>query len=224
MLTRNLLFFLAIVIFASSCASNKAPDGWLKKEQEFVQHANGAWATVTFAFDSIYYHCRDYDNIIYEDLDIIFDGVSDLYDSTITIGGELIATDSLNFYLLTMDHGVKCIVKTKTLRIDIQTTDNNVGGVSAWSILGTIGTISHGFVLVFSAPVWLITGIGASSSESMLNRYDMSHDDYYTGIEWDIVNMYCRFPQGLSPGIDLAKLKMPIHLDKEKAYDNLYYR
>jgi hypothetical protein len=67
---------------------------------------------------------------------------------------------------------------------------------AVWTVLGTLSTITHGFFLVLSAPVWIATGVTTSISESRRARLT-----YPDPARWEDLRPYARFPQGLPPGI-----------------------
>jgi len=60
--------------------------------------------------------------------------------------------------------------------------------------MGALSTLSNGYLLVFTAPLWMIGGTIAA------------HSQYHAPIvktpneEWERVRPYARFPQGLPPG------------------------
>lgn len=76
---------------------------------------------------------------------------------------------------------------------------SNLGGVVA---LGTISTLSHGFILILSAPLWLIVG-----SVTAYLRSDEPLIDYPEKPLEKFVP-FARFPQGLPPGLDRQAILM----------------
>ncbi|HET6149786.1 MAG TPA: hypothetical protein VFH68_19765 [Polyangia bacterium] len=65
-----------------------------------------------------------------------------------------------------------------------------------WTVLGTLSTVTHGFFLVFSAPIWISTGVATAISEHRRARLT-----YPDPARWEDLRPYARFPQGLPPGI-----------------------
>jgi hypothetical protein len=86
-------------------------------------------------------------------------------------------------------------------------SENKLSGLA---ILGTLSTLSHGFYLLLSAPVWIISGtvLAVSESKAGLMRYD--------GIPPEDIRKYARFPQGLPEGIDPDSLKMKPMAEKKR--------
>ena len=73
------------------------------------------------------------------------------------------------------------------------------------AVLGTLSTVSHGFFLVFSAPVWIITStvIWNNQTKTAVERYP----DDFEWITLDAMRVYARFPQGLPENLDRTKLE-----------------
>jgi hypothetical protein len=75
-----------------------------------------------------------------------------------------------------------------------------VGRLVATGALGTLSTISHGFFLVISAPVWIVTSSVAGATYSRTARVR------YEGDNWDELAKWARFPQGMPAGLTPAEL------------------
>jgi hypothetical protein len=70
--------------------------------------------------------------------------------------------------------------------------------LTGWTVLGTVSTISHGFFLVLSAPLWLLIGgtsAGLESRSALLVYPDGPLTDFV---------VYARYPQGM-PGAMAAR-------------------
>ena len=65
-----------------------------------------------------------------------------------------------------------------------------------WTVLGTLSTVTHGFFLVFSVPIWVTTGVATAISEHRRARLV-----YPDASRWEDLRPYTRFPQGLPAGI-----------------------
>lgn len=70
------------------------------------------------------------------------------------------------------------------------------GAYALWTVLGTLSTITHGFFLVLSAPIWISTGVATSLTEARRARLT-----YPDPARWEDLRPYARFPQGLPPEI-----------------------
>ena len=88
------------------------------------------------------------------------------YDGGASVAGELIASAYGHLYVLTDHGGLVDVAYPRVADLTLGVHDNDFGGIVAWTLLGSLSTISHGFFLLFSLPVWLASGIGAAANES----------------------------------------------------------
>ena len=79
--------------------------------------------------------------------------------------------------------------------------DSNKGLVGLWTAAGTLSTASHGWGLVLSAPVWLITGITSTAAQSRAPRLR------FKSANWQQARAFARFPQGFTQGLDRSSLR-----------------
>lgn len=86
--------------------------------------------------------------------------------------------------------------------LDLYAYDVSIAGTTGLGLLGTLSTISHGFFLVFSAPIWLVTTIATSASQSR-SAYEWYAGD---GDDWSELMKWARFPQGMPPGLTAEQL------------------
>jgi hypothetical protein len=71
-----------------------------------------------------------------------------------------------------------------------------------WTIpVFTLATLSHGFFLIFTAPVNLIATIIITVGGENAFAYNEKN------ITYDKLKMFARFPQGIPPGLDITNLK-----------------
>jgi hypothetical protein len=68
-------------------------------------------------------------------------------------------------------------------------------GALGWGLLGALSTISHGFILIFSAPVWLIVTPIATYGQGRAG-----YQRYAQGPSLLEAQPWARFPQGMPPG------------------------
>lgn len=68
-------------------------------------------------------------------------------------------------------------------------------GFGLWGLVGTLSTISHGFFLFLSAPVWMASSGIAAASESVAPHIVYPDDPLTEFRPW------ARFPQGLPAGV-----------------------
>jgi hypothetical protein len=78
------------------------------------------------------------------------------------------------------------------------------GALAGWTAVGSLTTVSHGFFLVFTLPLWLLTGSTSSYLESMRGFLACPPES------WDVARRYARFPQGLTERMKARLLGEPI--------------
>lgn len=80
--------------------------------------------------------------------------------------------------------------------------NSQYGNVGAAAILGTLSTISNGWFLFLTAPMWVVGGSLAAASQS---RHPIIRA---LPPRWMELRRFARFPQGLPPGIDFRELRL----------------
>ncbi|HXV13721.1 MAG TPA: hypothetical protein VEC56_05905 [Candidatus Krumholzibacteria bacterium] len=108
----------------------------------------------------------------------------------VDVDGELLAVEDGRVYVLLGDVvrpvPIDSIQKARVTFYNPQTSA--VAGLVA---LGTMATISNGFYLVITAPLWLMIGSGAAASRSHEPILDVPKHG------WSEIVAYARFPQGM---------------------------
>ena len=112
------------------------------------------------------------------------------------VPGELLAADDRNVYVLaTASWGSRRVTVVPRDQIDEVTVVLDAGraspgGVALWAGAGLGSTLSHGYVLILSAPVWVLAGvvttIVAATAEGTMVIRDL-----------DLLWQYARYPQGI---------------------------
>ena len=161
---------VCVLVFVGGCFRTSAPKGWLPTAVDAQRDAYGGWIQVDFNM-----------------------GVR-----RNTVHGELIAATSDSVHVLTSDSLV-AVPTGSVVAGTLTAYDAQHGTLRLWTVLGAVSTLSHGFVLVLSAPVWAIAGSLATASASKTPRVE-STDPL-------LLRMYARFPQGLPPGLDVRTLQ-----------------
>ncbi|HUI29999.1 MAG TPA: hypothetical protein VLX91_07270 [Candidatus Acidoferrales bacterium] len=170
------LFSLFAVFAISGCAVTKAPSGYLPDDTETQWEVYGGWITLDLSTKA--------------------------KDST--VAGEFIAFQDSSVYVLTETKPV-VVPCGKISHAALEFHSNKSGIVGGWTALGTLSTISHGFFFILTAPLWLLTGIPATISESYSGKFNQTKPD----LDWWSENKkYSRFPQGIPRGLDLYRLKL----------------
>ena len=156
-----------LLIVASGCASTSAPDDWQSRATAMQQEAYGSWIDVEASSAA---------------------GVSS------RLRGELIAVSDDSLYVLPLGSTLRAVARDAVRTSTLTTFDANWGYLATWTALGTLSTISHGLVLILSAPVWLLAGSAAAGTQS--------YSPIYTDPDTDRLRRYARFPQGLPDTVD----------------------
>jgi hypothetical protein len=159
-----------VLLTVSGCFHTSAPTGWLPTAVEAQREAYGGWIKLDFNM-----------------------GVE-----ANTVHGELIAASRDSVHVLTSDSLV-AVPTASVFAGTLTAYDSEFGALRLWTILGGVSTLSHGFVLVLTAPVWAIAGSFATASASKAPRVESSDPS--------LLRMYARFPQGLPPGLDARSLR-----------------
>jgi hypothetical protein len=169
---RARLMLLAAVALGptAGCFRSTAPPGWLPTPGEASHQAFGSW--------------------------IRLEGPSG--QPATVMEGELIAIDRDTIHVYAAGRLVslpRASVRSATLaafRMDY-------GTLAAWAALGTLSTVSHGFGLILTAPIWALAGTGAASSASRAPRIQSADPE--------TLRRFARFPQGIPAELDRATLR-----------------
>jgi hypothetical protein len=164
---------LAALVLAAGCASTTAPSGWLPGAEEAQRDAYGGWIEV---------HPRE--------------GLQPK-----RILGELIAVAPDSLHVLTIA-GLVGFARGDVERATLFGYESPAAAFGGWTALGTLSTLSHGFGLIYSAPVWLITGIGVTANASREARIQYPQDG------WLVMRPHARFPAGWPEGLDRSTLSI----------------
>jgi hypothetical protein len=160
-----------VLTIVSGCSFHTtAPKGWLPTAVEAQREAYGGWITLDFNM-----------------------GIQ-----AKAVHGELIAAASDSVYVLTSDSLV-VVPNASVITGTLTAYDAQQGALKLWTVLGAVSTLSHGFALLFTAPVWGVVGSVATASASKAPRVESTDPS--------LLRMYARFPQGLPPGLDVRTLR-----------------
>jgi hypothetical protein len=107
-----------------------------------------------------------------------------------TVRGELLAIDNGALYVRTAPTKIETLLLHRVRTADLWPY-NSDWGFGVWGVLGTLGTISHGFVLIFSAPIWILTSSIVAGIESSHMHLEIPEDDLAE------LNKWARYPQGM---------------------------
>jgi len=167
---------LLATLFVSSCASSRAPGGWLDEPSEVPRSPYGAWIEVTLSGE----------------------------DPHGPVAGEFIAVDETDSVYVLTESSFQAIPISSIRAARIKFYRPQTGKALAWTAGGTILSLSHGWGVVITAPVWIIVGSLAAGGVSREPNYDVQRST------WTEMAIYARFPQGLPAGLDRASLKRKV--------------
>jgi hypothetical protein len=159
------------VLLLAGCAASIAPLHWLPTALEVPQDGYGSWASVTLSI-----------------------GPDEFSE------GELIAATSDTLFILGYEK-MESYGYNEVAKVHLQSYAANYTGLAAWTGFGSLSTISHGFILLISAPVWIVTGTAATSLQSRAPHKTV------IGRDWKQLQPYCRFPGGIPNSLDRSEIK-----------------
>lgn len=166
------LIVLALcAVVLTSCAGTIAPRGWLGTPEENQRTAFGGWVRL---------------ETMVGELD--------------TLEGELIAVQKDSIFILRNSGRLESYSAGEIKSVHLQSYDPKLGTLTLWTLSGAASTISHGFILIISLPVWIATGSLSGAAVSAAAHEKLGPDG------WESLTSYARFPQGLPVGLDRAVL------------------
>ena len=112
------------------------------------------------------------------------------------IVGELIAIDRGSVFVLPSNRRLVALPVDEVDHARLVAYDARSSGLGWWGGLGTLSTISHGALLIITAPVWLLGTTGAV----IWNKHGALEDVPDRSLEE--IRAWARFPQGLPAGAD----------------------
>lgn len=168
----------AFALGTASCARSHAPGQWLPDPGDVAGAVNGAWIEVSF----------------------VQTGAETQGPEIRTSEGEFLAAGAESVYVLT-ERGVDAVARAavKSARVDFYQSQADKG--VAITVLGFLSTLSHGVGMVFTGPLWIITGSVATASISREHLRDVPRQS------WEEAAIYARFPQGLPETFDRNGLR-----------------
>ena len=181
----NLNFYHVIVIIfiIQGCAPQIAPNGYLPTSKQTQSDTFGGWIEI-------------------ENENEIFSG------ELIAINSDslFILSNEVNEYSFTSNDKLNVISKSDIINMRLDKYDSKSVNMFGWTTVGIYSTLTHGLISSFTAPLWLIIGTFASSSQSkkpIIKYPNSSFDDFIP---------FSRFPQGLPDGFNRDNLKSKSYL------------
>lgn len=172
MFARASRILVAAFAVTTACVSSTAPKGFLPTPRQAQHDAFGGWIELRF-------------------VDVGVDR---------TMDGELIAVSNDSVWVLGST-SARSIPTTAVTEGRLTGYASGAGGVGAATVLGVLSTISNGWFLVFTTPMWVIGGSIAASRESRAPVREVGQ------LRWSALRPFARFPQGFPVGVQLSELR-----------------
>jgi len=169
---------LAALITSGCMAASTAPEGWRRSRADAERLALGSWTRV----ESRQSADATRENPLQDDR-------AQPAGPALVTDGELIAIDGESV-VLAKGGDVAIVPRGCVGTMTIAAFEPGLAGTIVPGVVGTVSTISHGFLLVLSAPIWLVTTLGSTWAQSAAGTLENPQD----AAPW------ARFPQGLPPG------------------------
>jgi len=103
--------------------------------------------------------------------------------------GEVLAVDEESIWMRVENEELR-VPRARVQSVELELYPSKASNNGLWTGVGTASTLTHGFGLLISAPLWLLIGIPATVSASMENTVVL------TPGQLDLLRHYARFPQG----------------------------
>ena len=113
------------------------------------------------------------------------------FADTTRLSGEFLGVDRDTVFVLALDSAVYRVPAESVRTATVAWYDSNYETLAWWGALGTLSTLSHGFVLIFSMPIWSLASLSSAGSES---RAPLARVEK---VGWAGVRQYARFPAGV---------------------------
>lgn len=153
----------------AACRATSAPPGFTPLPEVTQRTAVGSWVDVRVGVEG----------------------------TSVRLSGELVAVSADSIYLFAPDT-LRAVPMATVRSVAVARYSTPTTSISAWGLLGTLSTASHGIYALASAPIWLITW---TATEVYVNHQSV---DKTTDIER--LRPYARFPQGIPALIDRRRL------------------
>ncbi len=174
------IFLFLLLCGLTGCVSSSAPSGWLPPVESVPTDVYGGWLKV---------EKREFKG----------------YSMAL---GEFIGLRDSAVFLLTEKGYLKMIPMKDVRNATLFIHENNGGKAALTTFLGTVSTISNGFYLLITAPIWIISGTILTVQASNKGNYYQAEPDFAW---WDSFKLYARFPQGIPENFGQTPLKPKPH-------------
>lgn len=162
---------IAAALYAAACHSSGVSASMLPTARGLAEDTFGVWTRITAQNPSV---------------------------GAETFMGELIAVTSDSVFLLT-DDSLTVIPAVNVASAQLETFGQPQRGTLSWMWLGSLSTLSQGWLSLVMSPLWWITGTSVYSAASWAPHYGT--------IKPETVAKFARFPQGIPAALDRRVLK-----------------
>ena len=136
LMNKNIIGLL-LVSFLYSCATTKAPKGWLPNSDDKQTDVFGSWLVLEYSSNS---------------------------NAEEHLEGELIAINQDSIFIANDKFYALALSDIKSAQLEIYNSKS--GAMGGLVLLGTLSTVSNGLLLMISAPIWIIGGIASTTIRS----------------------------------------------------------
>ncbi len=134
------------------------------------------------------------------------------------VAGELLAVEAQALVVASTTAGFQRVPVAKIRSWSLSWYEADNGGVITFGVLGTLSTLSHGWWLIFTAPLlWMIPTPIMARAQSKQGHESGSLGDAAGHLR---LAAYARFPAGLPPGFDPAAAPAPEGAAGQRCYPN----
>jgi hypothetical protein len=125
----------------------------------------------------------------------------------VVIHGELLAIDADKIWVYSTTNQTESLSLHDVTKAELFKYEAD-WGIGLWGFLGSVSTISHGFFLVFSFPIWVISSSVVAAIESYHVRLRLPEDNIDELAKW------ARYPQGM-PRVTASPMQQAWELTKQ---------
>ncbi len=164
--TKQRAVAILLTVMLAGCATTNAPDKFLSEAEKLQEESYGGWITAHFYTEK----------------------------SENEVQGELLAVSRDSLFVLSHSQIVSVPVDlVTTARLEIFLS--NANSVGLWTTGEILLTVSHGWFLGLTAPIWIFTGYGSAIARSHTPIFK------YPGDSWEKFTLYARFPGGMPSNV-----------------------
>ena len=175
---KQLYILLLPVMLLCGCSRTFAPDGWLPSTDDYPSNLYGGWIT-----------------LVASDTNTANEGLYEYKGEFLAVGNE---------YVYVLADSVYVVRKDNIRNALVELVEKNTSGFTLWGLAFILTPAVNGILSIITAPIGLIAGIAASTTESSRDRYDADYpDDKFR----NDVRKFSGFPQRIPGGIELSQDK-----------------